>query len=979
MNNGTNSSYTDLYGSGHTTVLGEVILYISEIIVTPTISLTSGTNPTTETATVAMTPIVYTYTNVDDDDNVLFGWFESDYETTASAPGGLSISKDTEAKTVTVSGTPTTPGTYYYKITIDEVGGNEIQGSIVVEAYVTPAPTISLTSAAGSNNQTRKAGTAISNITYSLTNAVGASVSGLPTGLSGIYDDGVYTISGTIDAAVIPGTFNYTVTATALEGYDGEDVTATGSVVVKSATAIEILYLTTGSTPPAIDSRLYPHLNNNVNYWVTVKQAAGTAPEASFYDSYDILILNEAIGSTNSELVALKDINKPILNLKSFVYLSGSSRWDWGVADNGQASNGTVVVKQPNHPIFDGITLNSGTLELLSDAAAKGIQPFDYTNIGGITVATAPKNASPFNHAVAIHDVPANVRGVDDSKYLLVAICNDSYDKMTNDALALFDNAIEYLINGEQYVAEPIHFRSRTTGNWATSTLWDSSHDNTNWDQDVAAPNSSTASSVAIQPNHTITVAADASASAVNVKPGGRLSVNADRTLTVTGNLTLESDADGSGTLVNNGTLSVSGTSSVQQHLSTARNWYVSSPLSAAAVPESGYTFYRRDEVAAGWPTVNSGTFTPGVGYIAMPNAAGSTLVFSGGQINTGEVQIPLTTSGSSSTGFNLIGNPYPAHLNWNSTFTGANASLIEHTIWYRTNSGSANAGVNANWAFETYNTLGEQGVPITATGVIPPMQAFWVKAKEAGTLTLNNTLQRTHETNNPLKAPSGSPTERLRLEVSNGQFADEMLLYFNPNASNTFDPYDSPKMFNNNASVPEIYTRAGNERLVINGMNSYDFSTIIPLGFNTAQAGSFSIRASQVQNFDIDTQIMLLDKSYGTQFNLTEGEAYQFTSDATSTEDRFVVMFRSATGTTGIEESFSGMYMYSQLGRLTLQMNTAIENARVTVYTTTGQNIHTQLINAHTTELQRNLNAGVYLVKVENAGKTVVLRTIVK
>lgn len=447
MRNSTSTTWAGTTGGGQTIRILGVSVWLKST--TPTVTLTSGANPTSAMETLEMTPAVYTYAAVEDDANVLFDWYtDNTYTTPTTAPEGLSIAKDTEEKTVTVSGTPTTVGTYYYKIIVDEDGGNEIEGSVVVEAFVTPTPIITLTS--GNNNQILKAGNAITNIVYTVQYADGASVTGLPTGLSGSYDAGTYTISGTVDGAVTPGTFNYTVTADPLTGYSGEDVTATGSVVVKSATSKAILYLTGTATPSATDTKLYPHLNNNVNYWVTVKQAAGTAPESSFYDSYDLIILNEIVSGTNVEAVALKNINKPILNLKSFVYNSG--RWSWGTADNGQANNGTVTVAQPTHPIFAGITLNEGTLELLSGAAAKGVQPADVT-IGGITVATAPKNASPYDHAVAIHDVPANVRGESiTAKYIMVALCNDSYDKMTNDALTLFDNAINYLLTGSQFV-----------------------------------------------------------------------------------------------------------------------------------------------------------------------------------------------------------------------------------------------------------------------------------------------------------------------------------------------------------------------------------------------------------------------------------------------------------------------------------------------------------------------------------------------
>lgn len=104
---------------------------------TPTVSLTSGNNPATAMATVEMTPVVFTYTDVENDNNVISNWYtDNTYFSITTSPSGLAISKDTEAKTVTVSGTPTTVGTYYYKISVNEEDGNAIEGSVVVDPYV---------------------------------------------------------------------------------------------------------------------------------------------------------------------------------------------------------------------------------------------------------------------------------------------------------------------------------------------------------------------------------------------------------------------------------------------------------------------------------------------------------------------------------------------------------------------------------------------------------------------------------------------------------------------------------------------------------------------------------------------------------------------------------------------------------------------------------------------------------------------------
>ncbi|MCX6309684.1 MAG: hypothetical protein NTY32_12950, partial [Bacteroidia bacterium] len=90
-----------------------------------------------------------------------------------------------------------------------------------------------------------------------------------------------------------------------------------------------------------------------------------------------------------------------------------------------------------------------------------------------------------------------------------------------------------------------------------------------------------------------LTVDATASVKSITVAPRGRLTLNNGVALTV-GALTLQSNAaNGTATFVNNGGTVSATTTSVQQYLGTARNWYVSSPVSNAKAP-SGYTYYQR-------------------------------------------------------------------------------------------------------------------------------------------------------------------------------------------------------------------------------------------------------------------------------------------------------------------------------------------------------------------------------------------------
>jgi gliding motility-associated-like protein len=184
----------------------------------PVITLTSaaGTNAQTLCVNNPITNITYSITGATG-------------ATVTGLPAGVSGSFS--GVTFTISGTPSAAGTFNYTVTSS--GGCSVvtaNGTITVN----PNAAIALTSAAGTNAQSVCINTAISNITYSVTGGgTGATVTGLPSGVSGTFAAGTFTISGTPSAA---GTFNYTVTTTGT----CTQTTATGSITVTPNAAITL-------------------------------------------------------------------------------------------------------------------------------------------------------------------------------------------------------------------------------------------------------------------------------------------------------------------------------------------------------------------------------------------------------------------------------------------------------------------------------------------------------------------------------------------------------------------------------------------------------------------------------------------------------------------------------------------------------------------------------------------------------------------
>jgi hypothetical protein len=75
------------------------------------------------------------------------------------------------------------------------------------------------------------------------------------------------------------------------------------------------------------------------------------------------------------------------------------------------------------------------------------------------------------------------------------------------------------------------HYRTVASGNWNTTTVWESSTDNINFSLSCIAPGLN-AASILIQSPHVVTVTANTSAAKTTINNGGKLTVNTGVILT---------------------------------------------------------------------------------------------------------------------------------------------------------------------------------------------------------------------------------------------------------------------------------------------------------------------------------------------------------------------------------------------------------------------------------------------------------------
>jgi len=514
----------------------------------------------------------------------------------------------------------------------------------------------------------------------------------------------------------------------------------------------------------------------------------------------------------------------------------------------------------------------------------------------------------------------------------------------------------------------------------------------------------------------------------------GAVILAADKQLTVTGTLT----NNGTLTLENGATLlqtgstanAVGGTYNVKQVIDgsggatpNGRGWYMGSPVSGAssnlfAPSGSGNKIFHweANQSSPAWVQhiANEGaTLVVGKGY-AVRIGETSTITFSSSTINNAPSSTPITIpcykqTSTTYQGYNLVCNPFPSYLDWNDVWTNTNASNFESTIYYRVANGS-NVMV-----FDTYNALNGQGTANTsglgsnssgsyATRYIPPMQAFWVKlgssvaaSSNAVNLTLNNSM-RDHYTSVAsgwtagLKSTAQDFPMFLRLNIEQGSFKDQMLVFLKQQASSQYDAYDSEKMFL--SGYPQVYTKVGTRKLVFNGLNSNKKITVIPVIVDIPTSGVFTFRADE---FNVEDGLILLeDKQEGITQDLTINDVYTFYADAGTISNRFFIRFHqldpsiTAQGPSNswvqdeneINEGGSIVVATNGRGKVTIQQDIdplASKESHVVIRDAAGREFLRDKLSGIESIFQLNVPSGVYFVEVQLNGQVEVKKIFVQ
>lgn len=369
-------------------------------------------------------------------------------------------------------------------------------------------------------------------------------------------------------------------------------------------------------------------------------------------------------------------------------------------------------------------------------------------------------------------------------------------------------------------------------------------------------------------------------------------------------------------------------------------------------------------------------TSTVGRGFFAPVGSTGDFLSSTGSFTITGT---PNTThdwtlsyvansqSGASDNGWNLIGNPYSATLDWSTVSVGSNVNGAVY-VWDPSNSQymswtSAGGGVNGGSQY------------------IPPMQAFWVQTTSGGTGTAYDISTTMSSNTTTSQSPTFQKTQndRIKLSVinlSDNTKNDETVIAHSIGSVDGFDEKLDAWKLNNYGGNPNVYSFYAGDKLAVNVVD-LSIPKVIPLGIDAPQSRDvYQLYLTQEVNGN-EYQVILEDKHLNT-FTDISNAAYSFQYDGGNYSGPRFNLHIGGVNNIGIDEDEAIHNFVYQLD------NEVFINADESVYSTyqlwtiDGRLMHEGSINSSITRFSKP-QAGIYLVQLKGNSSNKAIKTFLK
>lgn len=403
-------------------------------------------------------------------------------------------------------------------------------------------------------------------------------------------------------------------------------------------------------------------------------------------------------------------------------------------------------------------------------------------------------------------------------------------------------------------------------------------------------------------------------------------------------------------------------------------------------------------------PTFDTGWYSPdaltsslgGAFGWAVNMPAGGTMTFVGEYQPITDITIfGLVRGPQPDAGWNLLGNPFPAPIDWDKmAANGLNG--MSTTLYVFKSSGQ----YTGSYAAYVPGVGGVNG----GTSVIPVAQGFFVRATATGftgstppvsvVFRASNLLTSYDATKNiavQRTAADVRPRLRLSLHDAAGTQAHETLVYFEPAATPGLDAaYDAEYLPGAGQPLALASLGAG-QAYGINGLPALSGADVaVPLRLAATTAGTYTLRPDELVNLPAGYHAYLLDAGTGTRLDLAATPGLALTLAANMpVASRYSLLFTTrtalATAAPAALAGLASLYPNPAHGTATLLLPAAVragQAAPVQVLNSLGQVVRTAVQPAAAAELVLPLTGlapGLYTVQALTAVGTISRRLTVE
>jgi len=442
------------------------------------------------------------------------------------------------------------------------------------------------------------------------------------------------------------------------------------------------------------------------------------------------------------------------------------------------------------------------------------------------------------------------------------------------------------------------------------------------------------------------------------LNPGKYLTIASGKSLKVWSEIVFKTDNTKTASLVNLGTLAVVGESRFERKI-TSDGWhYISSPVSNSSSNIFwGSALYGYNETSGLWNKVtNNQTLNSMDGYDVYVKNNHKVVTYTG-SLNSGNFSKNLTYNRD---GYNLIGNPYPATIDWDAS-----------SGWTKTNiNGAIYIWDPAQNNFTTYtNGSGTNG----GSRYIASTQGFFVRANSGGGSIAMTPQVMVEYPNGQFRGDKNA--YQLSLIVDGNGRNDETIIRFHENAQEYFeDNLDAYKIYSYDSDVPQIYSVLTDGSFAsINSLPKNNMDVSIPISFIASVNSEYQINC-KLDKSPVETDFFLEDLVTNEIFDLKQG-TYHFHGKVTDSKERFLLHVNHTatlvenenTSTEINENNMRSINVFSTHRTLFIDTRSAETNlATIKVYNMLGEQVsQKQIQNQDIHSFSMDCSAGYYFVEI--------------